>query len=78
MGGEHKWFLFMSSNTSKKEEGSVQWKSEFFDALQWENKNHSSTFHGMMFLFHIYQDFYLLTITFQILEAIWVQGQILL
>ena len=70
MGGEHKWFLFMSSNTSKKEEWVSAVNEWVFDALQWENKNHSSTFHGMMFLFHTYQDFYSLTNTFQILEAI--------
>ena len=31
----------------------------FFDATQWLNKNCSSTFHGVMFLFHTYWDFFL-------------------
>ena len=42
----------------------------FFDATQRLNKNCSSTFHGVMFLFHTYWDFFLLTDTFQGLEAI--------
>ena len=42
----------------------------FFDATQRLNKNCSSTFHGVMFLFHTYWDFFLLTDIFQGLEAI--------
>ena len=40
------------------------------DTLQRMNKNRSSTFHSMMFLFHPYRYFFLLTDTFQRLEAI--------
>ena len=36
--------------------------SEF---LMHGNKNCSSTFHNMMFLFHTYKDFFLITNTFQ-------------
>ena len=34
---------------NKKTNKWVQWTNEFFDALQPVIKNHSSTFHGMMF-----------------------------
>lgn len=42
----HERFLFTSSDTSNP--------SELFNASQLVNKNRSSTFHGMMFLFHTY------------------------
>ena len=42
----HERFLFTSSDTSNP--------SELFNASQLMNKNRSSTFHGMMFLFHTY------------------------
>ena len=40
--------------------------SEF---LMHGNKNCSSTFHNMMFLFHTYKDFFLMTNTFQRLDC---------
>ena len=57
----HERYLFTSSDTSNP--------SELFNASQLVNKNRSSTFHGMMFLFHTYWDFFSLTDTFQRLEA---------
>ena len=57
----HERFLFTSSDTSNP--------SELFNASQLVNKNRSSTFHGMMFLFHTYWDFFSLTDTFQRMEA---------
>ena len=47
----------------KKKKKTNEWEQQkrrgFFDALQWVNKNPSSTFHGLMFLFETNWDFLL-------------------
>ena len=51
----------MHKKKKKKKPTSESSKNEgvFFDALQWVNKNPSSTFHGLMFLFERNWDFLL-------------------
>ena len=41
----------------KKTNEWAKWTSDFSDAFHQVNKNHSSTFHGILFLFHIYSGF---------------------
>ena len=50
-------FLLTSCRASKNE------RASFFYAKQRVNKNRSSIFHGVMFLFHTYWDFFLLKAT---------------
>ena len=53
--GKNTWMIFIhkllyiKKTNNKKTNKWVQWTNEFFDALQPVIKNHSSTFHGMMF-----------------------------
>ena len=47
----------------------AQRTSEFFDASQQVNKNCPSTFHGMLFLFHMYWDVFFLAEKFLRLPA---------
>ena len=68
MESAHERFLFSSYDAFKKKkmiENSYR-VSFFFDASQRLNKNRSSTFHGMMFLFHMFLE---MTDKFQRMEA---------
>ena len=53
--GKNTWMIFIhkllyiKKTNNKKTNKWVQWTNEFFDALQPVIKNHSGTFHGMMF-----------------------------
>ena len=67
MESAHERFLFSSYDALKKKNDLEQLPSEFFfDASQRLNKNRSSTFHGMMFLFHMFLE---MTDKFQRMEA---------
>ena len=54
--GKNTWMIFIhkllyikKQTNNKKTNRWVQWTNEFFDVLQPVIKNHSGTFHGMMF-----------------------------
>ena len=85
MESVRKQFLFtdcdaLEKNTKKQQQPKkkkkqridwVQRTSEFFLCTQQRmNKSRSSTFHGLLFLFHAYWDFSLLNDIFQRLEAL--------